>query len=275
MGSGERAASGVGLARLISLGRGGLDHFPAVAGGVAETGIDAAEALHRLLDELDSPCLQLRITRAAVSHRKHEGRHGALRNHGAQRLSRGLVMHGRAGRKQAELERRLFRMLHREPPIRAVAHVRMDAKSELVDIERERFVLIVDIQPHYVDSLVHFDISSIGGRNVPFALRRRFSKTAVVRSGRCAAFRMHAGTWASWRPLARASTRIAPGLRPVTSRNVRPNVPRLSQPVAKAISVMVSPVSRSSVVACSMRRVSRYRCGGTPKARLKQRAKWP
>ena len=57
MGSGERAASGVGLARLISLGRGGLDHFPAVAGGVAETGIDAAEALHRLLDELDAPCL--------------------------------------------------------------------------------------------------------------------------------------------------------------------------------------------------------------------------
>ena len=33
-------------------------------------------------------------------------------------------------------------------------------------------------------------------------------------------------------------------------------------------------VSRSSAVARSMRRVSRYRCGGTPKASLNERAKW-
>jgi hypothetical protein len=51
--------------------------------------------------------------------------------------------------------------------------------------------------------------------------------------------------------------RIALGLAPVMSRNVRPNVPRLSQPVSKAISVMDRSVSRSSVVARSMRRVSR------------------
>jgi hypothetical protein len=50
------------------------------------------------------------------------------------------------------------------------------------------------------------------------------------------------------------------------SRKVRPNVPRLLQPVWKAISVMGRSVSRSSAVARSMRRVSRYRCGGTPKA---------
>src|SRR5258707_8819875 len=33
-------------------------------------------------------------------------------------------------------------------------------------------------------------------------------------------------------------------------------------------------VSRSSAVARSIRRVSRYRCGGTPKASLNDRAKW-
>jgi hypothetical protein len=50
----------------------------------------------------------------------------------------------------------------------------------------------------------------------------------------------------------------------VTSRNVRPNVPRLDQPVSNAISVMGRSVSRSMAVARSIRRVSRYRCGGTP-----------
>ena len=44
---------------------------------------------------------------------------------------------------------------------------------------------------------------------------------------------------------------------PVMSRKVRVNVPRLDQPVSKAISVMESSVSRSSAVAFSMRRVSR------------------
>src|SRR5262245_10699536 len=37
---------------------------------------------------------------------------------------------------------------------------------------------------------------------------------------------------------------------------------------------MARSVSRSSDVARSIRRVSRYRCGGTPKASLKDRAKW-
>jgi hypothetical protein len=50
---------------------------------------------------------------------------------------------------------------------------------------------------------------------------------------------------------------MALGLSPVMSRNVRPNVPRLSQPVKKAISVMDRSVSRSRAVARSMRRVRR------------------
>jgi hypothetical protein len=94
-----------------------------------------------------------------------------------------------------------------------------------------------------------------------------------VRSGRCAALKKHAGTRSSARAAALARVRTAPGLSPVTSRNVRPNVPRLSQPVRKAISVIESSVSRSSAVARSMRRVSKYRCGGTPKACLNDRAK--
>src|SRR5215471_5157498 len=66
---------------------------------------------------------------------------------------------------------------------------------------------------------------------------------------------------------------MAPGLSPVTSRNVRPKVPRLSQPVFNAISVTARSVSRSNAVARSMRRVRRYRCGGTPNARLNDLAK--
>ena len=68
---------------------------------------------------------------------------------------------------------------------------------------------------------------------------------------------MHAGTRPSSLACARARARIVLGLSPVTSRNVRPNVPRLSHPVTKAISVIDSSVSRSSAVARSMRRVSR------------------
>jgi len=78
-----------------------------------------------------------------------------------------------------------------------------------------------------------------------------------VRSGRCAALKTHAGTRPSSFASARARERTVPGLSPVTSRKVRPNVPRLSQPVTNAISVIESSVSRSSAVARSMRRVSR------------------
>lgn len=56
------------------------------------------------------------------------------------------------------------------------------------------------------------------------------------------------------------------------SRKVRPKVTRLSQPVAKAISVMGGAVSRSSVVACSRRRVGGQRCGEMPNAWRKERA---
>jgi hypothetical protein len=57
--------------------------------------------------------------------------------------------------------------------------------------------------------------------------------------------------------LALSRERIAPGLSPVMSWKVRPKVPRLSQPVSNAISVMGMSVSRSSATARSTRRVSK------------------
>ena len=56
---------------------------------------------------------------------------------------------------------------------------------------------------------------------------------------------------------ARARVRSSRGLSPVMSRKVRPKVPRLFQPVAKAISMIGNSVSRSSAEARSIRRVSR------------------
>ncbi len=87
-------------------------------------------------------------------------------------------------------------MLDREPAVGTVAHVRVDTESELVDVERERFVLVIDVQAHYIYTLVH-GISLVDGQNVSLAMRRRFSKTAMLRSGRCAAFRTQAGTRSS------------------------------------------------------------------------------
>lgn len=68
---------------------------------------------------------------------------------------------------------------------------------------------------------------------------------------------MQAGTRASACDAARVSSRRFPGLSPVTSRNVRPNVPRLLHPVWNAISLIDIRVSRSRALAFSMRRVSR------------------
>ena len=92
---------------------------------------------------------------------------------------------------------------------------------------------------------------------VPPASCRRFSETAIVRSGRWAALTKQAGTRSSSCGAACSRARSSPGLSPVTSRNVRPNVPRLFQPVWNAMSVMGRSVSRSSAVARSIRRVSR------------------
>ncbi|MNR39512.1 hypothetical protein D3C85_1577270 [compost metagenome] len=120
-------------------------------------------------------------------------------------------------------------MLDREPTVGPIAHVRVYAKSKLLNVERERLVLILDVYACDIDTFVH-DSSLVDARTVSLAWRRRFSKTAVPRSGRCAAFSTQAGM-PPWGMSLRASLRMAPGLWPVMSRKMRPKVPRLSQPV--------------------------------------------
>ncbi len=80
----------------------------------------------------------------------------------------------------------------------AVAHIGMHTETQLVDIERQCSVLVVHIQPDYVDPLAHHrSLLLVGDGFVPSASWRRFSETAVTRSGRCAAFSTQAGTRSS------------------------------------------------------------------------------
>lgn len=76
---------------------------------------------------------------------------------------------------------------HREPAVVAVARVGMHAESELADIELQGFVLITNVQSDYSDTLIHATSGFCGAPFVAPASCRRFSETAEVRSGRCAA----------------------------------------------------------------------------------------
>src|SRR5207244_11934415 len=96
-------------------------------------------------------------------------------------------------REEAELKRRLVRVLHREPAVVAVPHVGVDAEPELLDIECERLILISNIQTDHFDALAHrTSISSVSF--VSPSSCRRFSETAIVRPGRWAARRKHSST---------------------------------------------------------------------------------
>ncbi len=52
------------------------------------------------------------------------------------------------------------------------------------------------------------------------------------------------------------------------------NEPRLRRPTARQISMIGRSVVRRSAAARSRRRVSRYACGGSPKARRKAWENW-
>src|SRR6185503_12113376 len=164
---------------------------------------------------------------------------------------------------QSQLERRLVRVLDRQPAVVTVSGIRVNAEPDLVDVERQRFLLITHVNADHFDTLIALaHVTSLGTSVssesfVPSSSRRRFSETAIFRSGRWAAATKQAGTRPRSWPAARSRARIAPGLSPVTSRNVRPKVPRLPHPVWNAISVIESSVSRSIAVARSMRRVSK------------------
>src|SRR5262245_56310944 len=109
-------------------------------------------------------------------------------------------------------------MLHGQPAVFAVLHVRVDPEPELVDIKSDRLVLVAHVHTHYIYALVHRTSLSFRRPFLPAAVRRRFSETAVVRCGRCAALTMQLGTRPSSRDPARPRVRSVPGFSPVMSR---------------------------------------------------------
>src|SRR5947208_12695355 len=121
-------------------------------------------------------------------------------------------------------------MLHREPTVVAIPRIGVDAESELVDIELECFILIANVDTDHSDTLTHRTTSVKSDPILTLASCRRFSETAIVRSGRWAALTKQAGTHSSSCGADFSSARRLLGLWPVTSWNVRPNVPRLFQP---------------------------------------------
>src|SRR4051812_35018756 len=222
-----------------------LDQLPSVAGWIAEARIDAAVAVDRLLAELDTAAAEFVIGGAAVVDDEHQRRHGAFCDNPVERLRRAFVDGRRLRLEQTQLETRLIGMLHRQPAIVAIALIRVDAESKRIDIEAERLVLIADVDTGDSDTRAHGTSFSLDPVPLPPNFRRRFSKTAILRFGRCAARTKQCGTFVSACCAAFSRARSSPGLSPVMSRKMRPKVPMLFQPVSNAISVTGMSVSRS------------------------------
>ena len=70
----------------------------------------------------------------------------------------------------------------------------MHAKTQLFDVELKSFVLIADVQTDHLDTLIHGNSISSDPLTLPLPSCRRFSETAIMRSGRWAALRKQAGT---------------------------------------------------------------------------------
>src|SRR5262245_30335175 len=98
-------------------------------------------------------------------------------------MRRRRVEHGLLRQEQAKLERGLVRMLHREPAIVPVARVGVDLEAQLAHIEVERLVLVVHIKTNYSDTYGHLGTSVFSASVLSQASRRRFSETAILRSG--------------------------------------------------------------------------------------------
>src|SRR5260221_9580021 len=124
-------------------------------------------------------------------------------------------------------------MLYREPAVVAVPRIGVNAESEFLDIELDGFVLIANVHTDHLDTLAH-GTSVSSAPSIPPVSCRRFSETAILRSGRRAALTKQAGTRSSSCGATFSRARSSPGLSPVTSRNVRPNVPKLFQPAWNA-----------------------------------------
>jgi hypothetical protein len=117
--------------------------------------IHAAVACHRLLREFHAARLHLCMGSAAVVHGQHQRRHRALGDQGLQGLGRCRVVHRRTGQEQAELEGRLIGQLDRQPAVVTIACVRVDTKTELVDVEGECFILVAHVEPDDFNTKAH------------------------------------------------------------------------------------------------------------------------
>src|SRR6476661_3494361 len=105
-------------------------------------------------------------------------------------------------------------MLHRQPAIITIPGVRVNLEAQLPDVEIEGLILIVNVQTDYSDTLRHGASVGWGAVALSFPRRRRFSETAMMRSGLCAALTKQCGTcsraWSAARSFARSWLGLSP-----------------------------------------------------------------
>src|SRR4029079_17476272 len=98
-----------------------------------------------------------------------------------------IVDQRRLRAEQAELEAGLVRVRDGQPAIGAAARGGVERESELVDVEAQRLVLVVNVDSGDLNLGAHGTSDCCSASPLSPASRRRFSETAIVRSGRCAA----------------------------------------------------------------------------------------
>jgi hypothetical protein len=74
-----------------------------------------------------------------------EGAHGALCDQLPELRRGGLIVHGRAGLLEEDLDLRIAREAHRQPAEWSLLDVLALLQTELVDVEVQRFVLVEDL----------------------------------------------------------------------------------------------------------------------------------
>jgi hypothetical protein len=123
---------------------------------IAQCAVDPVEALRRLLRELDARCLETLVRPAAVVGLEDDAAsRRAFRHELANLLGGGVVVRGRPGDHQAELDVRLLGQVHGEKAHDAEVRVGVHDHPELADVELEGLVLIEYVDEGVADSLEH------------------------------------------------------------------------------------------------------------------------
>ena len=127
-----------------------------VAKGVAQRAVDPVEALGRLLRELDTLRAQALIGAAAVVGVQDQApAGGSLGNELAYVRRRRVVVGGRPGDHQDELDVGLVGKVDSEKAHRAEVGVGVHDHPELAHVEVERLVLVEDVYEGVADSIGH------------------------------------------------------------------------------------------------------------------------